>query len=313
MLTGACYNSSMFKEIKLSAPAKINLHLAVGSPRPDGFHSIASLFQAISLADSVSLSIDSSASIRLDAACDCPVRKNTAYRAAEAFFSAASAAGLRHVPGLRIGIDKKIPMGAGLGGGSSDAASTLKGLDALFPGFVSREVLFSIAAAIGSDVPFFLGSACATVMGRGELLSPVAPRNDYSVLLVDPGFSISTKDAYARLDERRNAHGAASIPTVDAMEAELAEVARSYATEDPSLWRYRNDFYDVLGATTPALAACMEALLGQGADFASMSGSGSAMYGVFASADDARQAASRLPGALGAVVYFPLACLPDSI
>ncbi len=307
----------MIKEITVSAPAKINLHLAVGCSGADGFHTIASLFQAISLADSVSLSIDlsdSSALISLDAACDCPARKNTAYRAAEAFFSAASATGLRDVPNLRIVIDKKIPMGAGLGGGSSDAASTLKGLAALFPGFVDPDSLSGIAAAIGSDVPFFLGSACAAVTGRGELLSPLEPRDDYALLLVDPGFSITTKDAYARLDVCRAAPGMAAFSPVDAMAAELAGFVHSYGTEDPSSWRFRNDFYDVLGSMTPVLAACREALLGQGAAFASMSGSGSTMYGVFHSADEARRAACSLPGgAIGAGVYFPLARLPDSI
>jgi 4-diphosphocytidyl-2-C-methyl-D-erythritol kinase len=312
-LAGSCYNYAMINEIRVSAPAKINLHLAVGSSRPDGFHAIASLFQAISLADSVSISLDSSAIIHLDAACDCPVQKNTAYRAASAFLAAASSGGLGRVPGVRITIDKKIPMGAGLGGGSSDAASTLKGLAALLPGFVDDSTLFSLAASIGSDVPFFLGSACAAVAGRGELLSPVAARDDYALLLVDPGFSISTKDAYARLDEYRSAGGGAKCRPHDELEAELAGFASSYRREEPSSWGFRNDFYDALGSSMPTLKACREAILGQGAVFASMSGSGSAMYGVFASAAEAYRAALGLHGTMDSGVYFPLACLPDSI
>ena len=153
-------------------------------------------------------------------------------------------------PGLRITIDKHIPMGAGLGGGSSDAASTLKGLAALLPGFVDNATLSTIAASIGSDVPFFLGSACAAVTGRGELLSPVAPRDDYALVLVYPGFSISTRDAYARLDEFRNAGAVREASFVRRAGSRAGEDSRRLmAVEAPSSWRFRNDFYDALGSS----------------------------------------------------------------
>lgn len=157
----SCYNLSMERLIMVSAPAKINLHLAVGGVRPDGFHSIASLFQAISLQDTVTLSLSTEAGIRLTGECGCLLEDNVAYKAAHAFMMATIESGTLPEYGLDIDICKNIPMGAGLGGGSSDAAATLRGLNMLFPRALERGKLARIALSIGSDVPFFLGTSCA--------------------------------------------------------------------------------------------------------------------------------------------------------
>ncbi len=288
------------------APAKINLHLAVGGRRSDGFHAIASIFQAISLHDTVTVAIRPSSGLVLAAECGCPVEQNTAWRAASAYLAAASESGLKPLPGISIAIDKQIPMGAGLGGGSSDAASTLVALSLLLPGFVDRPTLLDIAAATGSDVPFFLGSACAAVTGRGEFLVPLPPRTDYALVIANPGFPVNTREAYGRLDAARIA-----CLSPGPSDKELAEglhlAIASYAREQPALWNFRNDFYPVLVPELPGLEQCRLALMSAGADFAAMSGSGSSVFGVFASRFHAERASVELSARYSCNVAVPLA------
>jgi len=303
----------MIKEVTAPAPAKINLHLAVGSTRPDGYHDIASIFQAVSFYDSVHVALRGQMGITLDAACNCASNKNTAYTAADIFLNAAARNGPEPVPGVHIVIEKRIPMGAGLGGGSSDAASTLKAMSLLLPGFIGNEELYRIAGMVGSDVPFFLGSACATVTGRGEKVTPLAPREDYSIVILDPGFSIATKDAYHSLDTYRDRSRASPERSWVEPERSLEGVVDAYARLEPEAWPFRNDFYDAVSELYPDLTGCHESLTRTGALFVSMSGSGSAMYGLYASPADAKRAMMELSARYAATVAFPLARLPLSI
>ncbi len=296
----------------LPAPAKINLHLAVGARRSDGFHAIASIFQAVSLHDTVSVTLRSVAGIELVADCGCPVEQNTVWRAASAFLTAASQSGLKSLPGIAVALDKHIPMGAGLGGGSSDAASTLVALSLLLPGFVDRPTLLRLAATTGSDVPFFMGSACAAVTGRGEILSPLVPRTDYALVIVNPGFPVSTKEAYGRLDAARSSGLSLGSSDQDLAGA-LRHAIDAYSHERPEDWRFRNDFFDVLSPELPGLEQCRQALLSFGADFAAMSGSGSSVFGVFSSRAEAERASSALSPRYACTVAFPLAKLRGSI
>jgi 4-diphosphocytidyl-2-C-methyl-D-erythritol kinase len=190
----------MKRSMAIVAPAKINLSLAVGPRGDDGYHAIGSIFQAISLSDSIELSLMDEPGIRLDCDCDCRVEDNTMYKAALLYTEALRRDGLS-VPGISIRAAKRIPSGAGLGGGSSDAVAVLKALRELIPGTVDDLRLAAMAAAIGSDLPFFLGGSCAAVRGRGELVESIAPRLDYALVLAKPSFSIATKDAYGLLDE----------------------------------------------------------------------------------------------------------------
>lgn len=297
----------------ISAPAKINLHLAVGAARSDGFHAIASIFQAISLADTVKLTPRLESGISLTGDCACPPEENAAYKAADAFMIAARDAGRVPEFGLTIHIDKNIPIGAGLGGGSSDAAATLYGLNALFPRALERDERSAIALAIGSDVPFFLGTPCAAVTGRGERLSLLPARTDYVLLILNPGFPVSTKKAYAVLDAYREAIPSLGPKNEGVLEAELARMAQEYASKAPSAWSFYNDFYDALVPEYPELAECMSAVLNEGARFATMSGSGSAIIAVFMSLRDAERAVGELSSRYEARIAFPLARLRDSI
>lgn len=302
----------MLDQIMVPAPAKINLHLAVGSRRDDGFHDIASIFQSISLHDTVTVALLPSGGVQLAAECGCPIEQNTAWRAASLFLAAASESGLASIPGIRIGIDKQIPIGAGLGGGSSDAASTLAALSLLLPGFVDRPTLRKIAAAIGSDVPFFIDSTCAAVTGRGEFLEPLSARTDYALLIVNPGFPVSTREAYGKLDNARIA-GASEVASDKELAHELRLAIASYAREPPAVWSFRNDFYPVLASELPGLEQCRQVLLSAGADFAAMSGSGSSVFGVFESRSQIDKAYSVVSDRYSCKISLPLAKLLNPI
>jgi len=299
----------MRPSLSLRAPAKINLCLAVGAARPDGFHSIASIFQAVDLHDDITLTALPGGGLRLEGDCGCAPERNTAFRAAEAFLATIG----ERSTGLSITIRKRIPIGSGLGGGSSDAAATLEGLARLYPGRIQPEALVSIAASIGSDVPFFLGSACAAVTGRGELVRPLEARTDYALVIVDPQVAVSTKEAYALLDASRASGGQGSIPKDAELARELERSLERYRSSDPGAWGFRNDFYGPIAESYPRIPAALHALNAVGARFAAMSGSGSAVYGVFREEEAAEKALARLKEEYSVKISFPLARMRDSI
>ena len=295
----------------LAAPAKINLHLAVGGRRSDGYHSIASIFQAVSLADTVTVAVSPGGLIEVGGNCGCNPEQNTVFKAARAFLAELPADSGSW--GVRIDVDKRIPVGAGLGGGSSDAAATLKALGAIFPGMIAPSRLLRIACGIGSDVPFFMGSACARVGGRGEVLEPLPARQDFVVVIVDPGFPVSTRDAYARLDEYRAGNGVPALPPDSMLDQELDRFAAAYLKESPANWPFRNDFLQPLSSQMPELVACIGRIKATGALYAAMSGSGSACFGIYGDDEQAAKAQVSLSAYYRSSIAFPLARLPDSI
>jgi 4-diphosphocytidyl-2-C-methyl-D-erythritol kinase len=259
----------MAESVRVGAAAKVNLHLRVYPRREDGFHGILSLFQAISLADSIAIrSLKESDTIEIDGDFDCPAQSTTVYKAAKAYMEAAGRGG-----GLSISVDKRVPAGAGLGGGSSDAAAVLLGLEALFGLLPDKGRLREIGASIGSDVPFFMGPAAALVSGRGEFVEPIVAREDFSLLLVFPGFPVNTAKAYALLDLERPDDSAEEDPgPVELLSAYHGEI---------SLWPFANSFEAVIGRSWPAILRVKSILVDAGAAFAAMSGSGSTVFGVF--------------------------------
>ncbi len=264
------------------APAKLNLHLEVGERRPDGFHGIRSLFQAISLGDSLEIVVNGREGVSIEGDFGFPAEENIIYRACLRFFEAAGVAF-----GVSVRVAKRIPMGGGLGGGSSDAAAALRCLNELSGQPLAPDALSSVAEGLGSDVPFFLGGPCAWVEGRGERLSPVEARGDLRCVVVEPGFSVGTAWAYAALDGSRS--GSAAIASTLGME----DASRSYA-EDPRSWPFFNSFEEVVFRDKPELRRIKDALLGEGALAAGMSGSGSSMYGIFMDGEDFERAEARL-------------------
>ena len=190
--------------MQLSAPAKINLSLEVSGKRPDGFHEIETLMAPISLADTLSIDRTDAAGVvftcsdsTLPAGDD-----NLVVRAASLFFERAKIA-----PGVRIHLEKRVPHGAGLGGGSSDAATTLTGLNALFGAGFDTAALSAMAAELGSDIPFFVYRSAAVCRGRGELVEPVEFDHPLPLLLIKPPFGVPTPWAYKHWKDSKELPG----------------------------------------------------------------------------------------------------------
>ena len=279
-------------EILLRAPAKINLGLEVLRRRADGFHDINTLFATVGLYDDLRLRRRSDGIIRCTVEGNPALesdRSNLCVRAAETLRAAIGDPGL----GLDIGLRKTIPIGAGLGGGSSDAASVLIGGRALWKED-PREDLPALAATLGSDVPFFLHGGVAHAESRGEILRPLSIALPWSVLLINPGIHIPTPWAY-RMVGRDGERPASDL--VALLEAGL---------DDPLSLREEvvNDFEPAMFAEYPLLREIKGRLYEHGALFALMSGSGSTMFGLFGSDEGATEAAGAFPGYWSAVTRF---------
>ena len=186
--------------MQVLAPAKINLSLKLLGRRSDGFHEIETLIAPITLCDEIE--IEKSHSKQIEFHCDDPSvptgDDNLIVRAAKSFFAVT-----KLKSAVLIKVKKKIPHGAGLGGGSSDAASTLLALNELFETRLSREALAKMAETIGSDVPFFIFQSPALCKGRGELVTPVKLKEKLPILLLKPAFVVSTAWAYSRWQHSR--------------------------------------------------------------------------------------------------------------
>ncbi len=261
----------MENSVQIFAPCKLNFHLAVTGLRPDGFHSIESLFQAVSLADALTVKEipRREACVVTCGAMELPAR-NTLTRAAELFRAKTGVSA-----GVSFVLDKRIPSGAGLGGGSSDGAAALRALDGLFRTGLSEGDFLELAAGIGSDVPFFVRGGAALVSGRGERVEPIVPRDDLSGVLVWPGVHSSTPRAYGLVDAWNSA--GKGDPALGLRLGDLEAMYR----RSPGEWRFANSF---TGPVTEALPEVVEALADirkTGADFAEMSGSGSAVFGIY--------------------------------
>lgn len=262
------------------AYAKVNLTLQVGSRRPDGYHAVMSVMQRISLWDTVTVERGTGRDTLL---CSVPVTEsvddNLCMKAARAFFAETGTKS----DGVTITLEKHIPVQAGLGGGSSDAASTLLALRTLYAPSLPDVQLEHMAAALGSDVPFFIRGGTALAWGRGERLTPMPRLRDGWFVIVKPPEGFSTPAMYRRLDD---------LPPEplrpDAMPAALAaEDIRAVAAA----------LYNSFERAVPPDSAVWDiesALRAHGALAALLSGSGSAVFGLFAREDTARAAAETL-------------------
>lgn len=268
--------------VRLAAQAKINLALQVGPRGDDGYHDVATLLARIDLADDVTvritghrLTIDVRGPAALAASVG-PSEDNLATRAARAYQRAAG-----WPDGCVIEIDKRIPVGAGLGGGSADAGAVLRALDALAPRPLGVAQLLSIARSLGADVPFCTATTpLALGTGRGDILETVPTLPDRPLVLLFPRLAVSTVDAYRWLDEHRERRRPATPPRAP---ERLRDAAGDWAA---LALVADNDFHDVVAARHPAIAHACSALRDAGAHIALMSGSGSAVFGVFAEAPD---------------------------
>jgi len=258
---------------KLPSFAKINLHLHVLGKRDDGFHDIFTVFQTISLADELTFEL----SEKLELECDAPLVPvddfNLIIRAAKALSSDR---------GARITLRKRIPMGGGLGGGSSNAAAALVGLNRLWGLRRSAEELWRIASGLGSDVPFFLLGGTAIGTGRGTEIEPIGDVSPTKIIVVTPDVHVSTAEAYAGIQaENLTIAESNRILRVCRLEAESPDFLRTTLI---------NDFEPTVFARFPEIGRAKKMLLELGADRALMSGSGASVFGIF-DKEETRQAA----------------------
>ena len=270
-------------QARLIAVAKLNLGLRVLYKRTDGFHELRTLFQTISLADSISVSYTASSAREITLESELDIADNLIVRATHALLDEIGTGGK-----ILFKLKKNIPMGGGLGGGSSNAAAVLLGLPALMGTCVPMEVLSRIGAALGSDVPFFLHGGRALGLGRGTELYPLPDGPTEPVLLVVPGFPISTHEAYKMI----SANLGSATASTSTFEAQLqGEGARFYQKKRVNL---QNDFEPSAFAQFPELAAIQKSLWRTGASPAGMTGSGSTMFGFYENRDEAKAAAEKL-------------------
>lgn len=256
--------------VRIGAQAKLNLHLRVLAREESGFHTIETLFHRIDLADDISIAVTTGErTIDVQGAEMGPAPSNLAFRAAKAYADHTGWPG-----GFRIELDKKIPVGAGLGGGSADAAAVLRALNSIAPRPLPRAGLLQLAASLGSDVTFLAGGAVmAMAWGRGERMLELSPLPLRDILLMTPGFPVSTADAYRWLDEDRAA-GRDRLPdplSIDLLSLTTWESIAAFA---------RNDFEASVMARHPMLEGYLERLRRTRALFAAMTGSGSTIFGV---------------------------------
>ena len=271
-------------KIKFKTPAKINLGLHIHGKREDGFHELETIFQMVSLYDDVELELLSSG-IKLE--CDTsgvPTDDtNLACKAALLLRQTYQVEG----KGVIIRLKKNIPFGAGLGGGSGNAAGVLMGLNRLWNLKIEREKLSKLAAELGSDVPFFLTSPCALGMGRGEQLGSLKPCAKFQVLLVFPGFPVATSWVYQNLKLK-----------LTKRENNISILRKNLSLSDiTSLGsRLYNDLEPVVIQRFPEVQVVKNELKAWGALGVLLSGSGSTVFGIFDDLEKAQVAYAGLNG-----------------
>ena len=263
--------------LRLPAYAKLNLSLQVGPERPDGFHEISTIMVKISLHDTLEFRLVPYG-INLTASdpnlpCD---EGNTVLKAADLLRRRFSP-----THGVAIHLEKRIPWGAGLGGGSSDAATTILALNRLWNLSLSRKELMELAAEVGSDVPFFFCASAAVIGGRGELVRPFTHGLKALPLVIWPEIEVSTKWAYQVLTPRL---------TLDRAITNIAALSCKGGDVKTLAEKACNDFEPVVFKGYPLLMNVVDGLRDRGAIFAGMSGSGSSLFGLFGDEESRRNA-----------------------
>ena len=279
------------------APAKINLGLKIVGRRPDGYHELRTVLQTISLADRLAVSYVRRRSTQVTLRCNDQALENEdnlAYRAAAEMLTAKRWEG--HV---KIDLEKRIPHGSGLGGGSSDAAAVLLALGQLLRPTPPPQLLFDIAARLGSDVPFFLVGGTAVGVGRGEEVYPLPDGRRYWALVLVPPIRVSTADAYRRLrlPKRSSLTAKREQSIIDGFYSRVCASERGELHDLAAL--LPNDFEDVIFQAFPDLQQWKSRLTEGGASAAMMCGSGTALFGLFSDRRSAIRARDSLRGFSG--------------
>ena len=271
--------------VREEAYAKLNLTLDVTGKRDDGYHEMLMVMQTVSVADSIELEMSSEPGIR--ASCNfryIPTdRRNLAVRAAELFCAAQNIQGC----GIKISIEKNIPVGAGMAGGSADAAAVLRGMNRLFEKDLRRQELEALAGEVGSDVAFCIAGGTALARGRGEILEDLDPMPDCTIVICKPSFSISTPELFRKLDQT-------SLYRHPDTAGMLAAIANGDLRE--CTMRMYNVFEELDDRRLRTVKEIKSSMLDFGALGAVMTGTGSAVFGVFSEKERAKKCAAELSG-----------------
>jgi 4-diphosphocytidyl-2-C-methyl-D-erythritol kinase len=277
----------MIRRARLKAFAKLNLGLRVLYKRPDGYHELRTIFQTISLADRITVSFEPARKTHIEIGGAPEIEDNLVTRAAALVLDE-----LRVHGRVSFHLEKAIPMGAGLGGGSSDAAAVLLALPILAGKTLRADRARAIAAELGSDVPFFLQGGTALGMGRGEELYPLPELPSSRVLIIAPGIHSSTAQAYRDLSPRLTTESLQNKLLSFQQEVWQGAGASALNRESPGAV---NDFEEVVFARHPELGRVRDRLRRAGARRAAMTGSGSAIFGVFDDSASFERARSIFP------------------
>ncbi|MBT6717810.1 MAG: 4-(cytidine 5'-diphospho)-2-C-methyl-D-erythritol kinase [Nitrospina sp.] len=272
------------KRLQFKTPAKINLGLQINKKRKDGFHELETLFQMVAWFDDIELE---EAQEKVELFCDTPGipndKTNLVVKAARLLQNRFPG----KCGGVKIKLKKNIPSGAGLGGGSGNAAGVLLALNHLWNLKIPRKELISMASELGSDVPFFLMSPCAIGTGKGEILQPIENPINFYILMIYPGFPIATPWVYGNLKLKlTKAENNISILTNFLMRSEFAQLGAALY----------NDLEPVVFKRYPEVLEIKNELLNSGAAGALLSGSGSTVFGIFDNPEIAKKALARFTG-----------------
>lgn len=269
--------------LRENAFAKINLFLEITGKRPDGYHDLVTVMQTVSLADTLTFERSETPGVRLLANGIGTGEDNLVCRAARAFFEAVGTSF-----GVKVSLEKRIPVSAGLGGGSADAAATLRALNRLSERELPPERLSEIALSVGADVPFLLTGGLAVCRGVGERITSVSHTVSGVIAIAIGKEGMSTPAAFAALDDRYD-HFRAPCPHPTAREPE-----RIFATDTIPARAIFNRFESAVLPLRPEAASLKEILLDSGARAAQMSGSGPSVFGIFESRASAGEAVEKL-------------------
>ncbi len=261
------------QKIELNSPAKINIGLNIVKKREDGFHDLETIFYPLILCDI--LSFNKSDTTKVDSNLS-EIKKLDSNLVIDTIKLMEKE--LKKELSVNVYLQKNIPIGAGLGGGSSNAATTLKAINQLYNLNLGYELLSSLALKLGSDVPFFLSPVPSYAESRGELLTKIRLSLGYPILLVNPGIHISTKWAFDKITPIKNK---LSLKTFAEKSKIDIETMKDYVT---------NDFEEIVFSEFPEVAKVKAKLYEYGAEFALMTGTGSTVFGIFRNLQKARKA-----------------------
>ena len=276
------------ERITLSAHAKVNLYLKVMGKRPDGYHDLVTVLQSVSLCDTLHFQKSDREGITVDAGGLLPDdERNLVRRAANAYFAASKAPF-----GLAVQLEKRIPMAAGLGGGSADAAATLRALNLLDGERFSEAELVEIAATVGADVPFCLVGGTRLCRGIGERMQPLENNLGGTLVVAIGGEGVSTPQAFRAMDDLYGDFSGVSDEAPHALADAMKKGDLSAAVP-----HFENLFEGVVEPLRPAVGECKRLLVAHGAAKAMMSGSGPSVWGIFENEAAAARAVDALVAA----------------